>query len=299
MKKNSVKGRALEKLRKATLNLRIPEKFDYYSSGIESSSFFIPDNIHIWHHRGNLQGNTPKQHSRYVLKIVLSGNNISVLDEHVLKLNAGQAVLIFPHQRHWNQQPAVTSTPPEFLLVNFLAHPFSGTSPELLKNRLIELSAGDIAVIMQLLESEQESEKMDHRDTGMLLAWLLHRFRQRFQDETGANPSDGSVQKRIDDFIRCNFKKHLTLQMICDKFNISRTTLQRIFAAGSSRRTPGKQIRQLKLLQSLEWVMHSENSIKEIALLSGYSDQFSFSRAFKKMFGLSPLHLRETKKLPE
>lgn len=298
MKKSSVNGRALEKLRKAALALHIPEHFDYYSSGIKSSHFFIPDNIHLWHLTGDLHENTPKQHSRYVLKIVLAGSNISVLDEHVLKLDAGKALLIFPHQRHWNQLPAVRTTTPEFLLVNFLAHPFSGAPPELLKNRIIELSPGDISIIMQLLESEQASENLDHRDTGMILAWLLHRFQQRFQEATGTNPDDGSLQKRIDDFILCNFKKRLTLQMICDHFNISRTTLQRIFATGSTRRTPGKQIRKLKLLESLELVMHSENSIKEIALQSGYSDQFSFSRAFKKMFGLSPLYLRETKKLP-
>lgn len=296
MKKNSGKNRSLEKLRKASSALRTPEKFDYYSSGIESSRIFIPDNIHIWHHDGNLQESSPKQHSRYVLKILLSGSNISVLDEHVLKLNAGQALLIFPHQRHSNQQVTESSGVPEFLLINFLAHPSTQNSPVLLKNRVIELSAGDLAVILQLLESEQKTEKLDHGDTGMLLAWLLHRFQLRFQEASGTSSGGESIKKRMDDFIRRNFKKRLTLQMLCKQFNISRTTLQRIFAADTPRNTPGQQIRRLKLQESLEWVIHSENSIKEIALSCGYSDQFSFSRAFKKMFGQSPRNLRESQK---
>lgn len=291
MKQPSGKVCGISKLKKAADFLHVPASFDYYSSGIRSNGVFMPDNIHIWVRTGDLGSEPMKQHCRYVLKIVLAGSNVSLLDEHSLKLNAGQALVIFPHQLHCNMVNGKDEETPEMLLLNFLENPQYSSSLESLKNRVITLTGKDIEILMQMLESVKEHNGLDHGDTGILLAWLLNRFCRRMRSSTGSGSKP--IEEQIDDFIRSNFKHRLTLKMICDNFKISRTTLQRIFAAKVQKRTPGAQIRFLKLQQSLEWVMHSENSIKEIALFCGYSDQFTFSRAFKKMFNRSPMQLRK------
>lgn len=293
MKKNLITKRKLTRLCAACGTLCTPEHLDYYSTGIGSSSLFIPDKIHIWHVQGDLAETPVKQHSRYVLKIVLAGENISVLDRHSLKLKTGQALLIFPYQSHSNIRVENSSRTPEFLLVNFLPGSVCSTTLDILKNHVIDLTDKDAELLLDLLESGKCSPKLDHHDTGIILAWLLHRFQHHLQIDGKTSSGAETLEKKIDEYIRCKFNQKLTLQMICEHFNISRSTLQRIFALKSTKRSPGAQIRFLKLQQSLEWIMHSENSIKEIALFCGYADQFTFSRAFKKMFHKSPSTVRK------
>lgn len=296
MKKSLAAKRKLEKLFSVSRTLAPPEHFDYYSSGIGFGDLFVPDKIHVWHLRGIPPENAVRQHCRYVLKIVLEGENISVLNKHSLKLRAGQAILIFPYQNHSNMPADTGGAVPEFLLVNFLPASVCPAALETLKNRIIDLSDKDVELLLDLVDSVKGTEKVNEQDTGSILAWLLHRFQLRLQKAAPMPSGAASLPRRIDDFIRSNFNRKLTLRTICEHFKISRTTLQRIFAAEAEQRSPGAQIRFLKLQQSLEWIMHSENSIKEIALFCGYADQFTYSRAFKKKFLISPSALRKMKK---
>lgn len=45
---------------------------------------------------------------------------------------------------------------------------------------------------------------------------------------------------------------------------------------------------------AVEYVLHSDYSFTDIALMLGYNDLSSFSRAFKRWTGVGPLHARET-----
>jgi len=52
--------------------------------------------------------------------------------------------------------------------------------------------------------------------------------------------------------------------------------------------TPGSYITQLKMNKAREYLYQEKYSIKEIANLLGYSDQYTFSKAFKKYFNVPP-----------
>jgi len=52
--------------------------------------------------------------------------------------------------------------------------------------------------------------------------------------------------------------------------------------------TPGNYITQLKMNKARDYLYQEKYSIKEIANLLGYSDQYTFSKAFKKYFNVSP-----------
>jgi len=42
-----------------------------------------------------------------------------------------------------------------------------------------------------------------------------------------------------------------------------------------------------------DWLLHSDRSVNQIALDLGYSEQSAFNRAFKRWFGVTPVHYRE------
>jgi AraC family transcriptional regulator len=52
--------------------------------------------------------------------------------------------------------------------------------------------------------------------------------------------------------------------------------------------TPGNYITQLKMNKARDYLYQEKYSIKEIANLLGYSDQYAFSKAFKKYFNVPP-----------
>lgn len=52
--------------------------------------------------------------------------------------------------------------------------------------------------------------------------------------------------------------------------------------------TPNIYINQLKMNQARELIYRGKYSVKQIAHMLGYSDQYSFSKAFKKYFNVAP-----------
>jgi AraC family transcriptional regulator len=52
--------------------------------------------------------------------------------------------------------------------------------------------------------------------------------------------------------------------------------------------TPGDLLRARRLELASGALMKSENSLAEIALASGYSDQAQFTKAFRRIYGLAP-----------
>ena len=70
---------------------------------------------------------------------------------------------------------------------------------------------------------------------------------------------------------------------------ISASSLQRPFEArfGIS---PKQYLNKLRMNRALELLMENKLSVKEIALVCGFSDEKYFSRAFKKKYGYPPSH---------
>jgi AraC family transcriptional regulator len=52
--------------------------------------------------------------------------------------------------------------------------------------------------------------------------------------------------------------------------------------------TPGGLIRQQRLIAAKELLRRTDLSLQEIALKCGFSTAFSFSRSFRKQYGIPP-----------
>lgn len=88
------------------------------------------------------------------------------------------------------------------------------------------------------------------------------------------------------------FQDQIDYQKIADSLNMSYENFRKIFKEliGVS---PAKFHTQEKIKQAT-LMLESGLSIREVALLTGYSDVFAFSKQFKKTTGISPGSLRHT-----
>lgn len=79
----------------------------------------------------------------------------------------------------------------------------------------------------------------------------------------------------------------ITIEEICHKFFMSRSSLQALFKA-HLHTSPKNYLINIKLQKSKELIRAEQHTISEIAYLLGFSSIHYFSRLFKKYYNLSP-----------
>ena len=94
------------------------------------------------------------------------------------------------------------------------------------------------------------------------------------------------MQKGID-YIEANLDFDITLAQVAHEAGISQWHFQRIFKALTNE-TLKTYIRSRRLANSLDKLLFTEDRIIDIAFNAGFESQESFTRAFKKAFGLTP-----------
>lgn len=102
--------------------------------------------------------------------------------------------------------------------------------------------------------------------------------RQHYQDE---------LLERILTYIDESICEPLTIAEICQKFSISRSSLQLLFKENLEQ-TPKKYISDLKLEKSCQLIREQKYSISEISLMLGFNSIHYFSRAFTHKYNMAP-----------
>lgn len=93
-------------------------------------------------------------------------------------------------------------------------------------------------------------------------------------------------------FIRDHFATLRTLEEIAEACHVDEAYLCRLFKRFDSQ-SPYQYLTQLKMAQAARHLQRNDKLIKQVAFELGYADPFHFSRAFKKVFGLSPAAFRK------
>lgn len=88
-------------------------------------------------------------------------------------------------------------------------------------------------------------------------------------------------------YINENIYTPLTIEELCDKFSISRSSLQVLFK-NNLNTAPKQYISNLKLNRSKQLIKESKYTISEIAGICGFASIHYFSRKFKQEFGITP-----------
>jgi len=122
--------------------------------------------------------------------------------------------------------------------------------------------------------------------TKTLLQQLLYAIFQNIK-KNNQNYSTSLKVEKIIAYLRNNIDKRLTLSDLSDIVQLSPTYLSGIF-----KETTGysviKFFNKIKVDKAKELIIEGDKKVKEVAHILGFTDEFYFSRIFKKIEGVSP-----------
>lgn len=93
-------------------------------------------------------------------------------------------------------------------------------------------------------------------------------------------------------FIERNFQNDISVEDIAAFCGLNRSYFGKIFKK-SVGKTPQEFLLNYRMIKATELLKLTQLSIRDISNAVGYADQFHFSRAFKKIYGISPRDWRK------
>ncbi|WP_299105745.1 AraC family transcriptional regulator [uncultured Tenacibaculum sp.] len=100
--------------------------------------------------------------------------------------------------------------------------------------------------------------------------------------------------QQVVSYLRTQYNEKISIENLEELSNFSYRNLQRIFKAHYNE-TIGAYVTRVKVESSAKLLLFTNNDIKEIAEKVGYADVQSFSKSFKKHFGITPAIYRTKK----
>lgn len=141
---------------------------------------------------------------------------------------------------------------------------------------------------LQLLHETREPS-VDQLQTESLLTELVGRA-ARLNHETKQAPR---WLERVVEKLYCEFRERLTLSDLATEAGVHPVHLSRVFREFQQVGI-GEFVRRLRIQSACRMMLAAEMSLTEIALETGFADQSHFTRAFRKVTGVSPTIFRRS-----
>ena len=250
----------------------------------------LPDNIVCFQRRTASELNRPRQgralHHRFVLIVALEGAAEVCVDDQVIRLGQGLGLLVFPFQFHHYIHP-------ESEKIRWLFVTFELTEHEALaglRSQPFEVTPTLEVLLEELLTAYREPKAGDL--PALLLAVFFARLRRQKTSPRAeqAAPGGTSLVMQVNR-LAVKGSQRLGTKQIADSIGISKSHLRARFRA-SCGVSLGRHLRRVRLEKASGLLRLGRQRVSEIAELCGFASIYSFSRAFKTAYGVSPLAYR-------
>lgn len=252
---------------------------------------FMPCDLRIWVGKDSDFFRRAFCHHRMILKILLSGSASTNIDGIRYKLSPSDAVLYFPMQSHSTETQSGKDF--EYFAISFVAGLGRYEALDVLKNRVLSFDEEGKRILSELVTAWQESRQVH---CTCLLTELLSCLADRC---SGEKEKVSGRFGRIAKYIRENCSKDLSVKQIASEFEVSTQSVRRLFRKNIQGLTPGSLIRKQRMILAEELLRRTTLSLQEIAMQCRFSTVFSFSRAFRREYGLAPSLYRREKIVPQ
>lgn len=119
------------------------------------------------------------------------------------------------------------------------------------------------------------------------------------EDELKSHILDDEDIKRVQkakDIIDENFQENITIPFLAKKVALNQTKLKKLFKEFFGK-TIHEYLKDLRLEKALEFLTSNKYSIKEVALMCGYTNQGSFTYAFSNRYNCLPKYIQKKSNL--
>ncbi len=115
---------------------------------------------------------------------------------------------------------------------------------------------------------------------------LVNRYYRELISETAPSFKVGCIEKAVT-FFNEHFTESISIADVAETCGLSHGHFSTIFKLATGKR-PVEYLESVRMRNALRLLENTTIALREIAELSGYRNEFYFSRAFKKLFGFAP-----------
>lgn len=244
----------------------------------------------------------PFVRNHYLFHYVISGSGTLIAtdskgEDKTFHITSGQGFMIFPNQN--THYFADKEHPWEYTWIEF-----DGVRVE-----EVLLNSG-INITHPIYQSSDKSVSAKLKDTMLEMAFskelnspfatigklyecmdYIVRSAKDKKTITGERISDEYIKEAVH-FIEQNFHNDITVEDIATFCNISRGYLSRLLKKHTGQ-SPQQLLLSYRMSKAAQLLQLTKLSIGDIGEAVGYSNQLHFSRAFKNIYGVSPLKWRQ------
>lgn len=252
----------------------------------------LPENIICFQRRSGTELNRPHagraMHHRHVLIVPLVGGAVVCADDQELRLSPGKGMVILPYQYH---HYIGATNRLHWLFITF--EYAQGLAMESLRNMVFKIDASLATELNALLHAQRNLA--DEGLPELRLALLLSRLTPppgRANESVKVGPR-ATLQMQVNHAAQQRRQCAPTIRELAGDLGMSQSHLRTSFRR-SCGVSLGKHMRERRLERACGLLRMSPARISEIAEQCGFSSLFSFSRAFKQCYGISPRKYRDS-----
>ncbi|MCR8634186.1 helix-turn-helix transcriptional regulator [Paenibacillus radicis (ex Xue et al. 2023)] len=231
----------------------------------------------------------------YALHFVMNGKIRHVYGEQQIELAKGDVFCAYPGvvYRHFI---IPSDQPLEMIWVSI----DGGQTPLLLEKAGFRPSA---PYVLSLIGKELETSLVhlfsQHEDNSSrrqveLIAAIYRIFGlmipQKSTDKSDAGPA-AWIPRSIE-YMNMHYTENINVQDVAAYISVHRAYFSKIFSQQIGM-TPIQYLQKLRMERALQLLQQTRHTVTEIAIMLGYPDLYSFTRAFSKHYAASPSKLRE------
>ncbi len=274
---------------------RLPKNF--YSGGMASACRIRPENVIVFfmRHRCLRKDTELCCHHRFQIKINLGPESIFGIEEMRFRLPPDSGMLIFPFQTHYVAL-GNGSEKRHHLTISFSDHTAEGERSLFpLRNYPFPIAGEDLQILRRIVAASQGKSEISESEAVISLELFLARKLEQSKEHFPFSKTlpEHPVVSRLFEFVRENFEHPLSVKELAAGLNLSESHLRRIAGKCFNGISLGSLLLGIRHGHAAELLCRSAFSLSEIAEKCGYSDAFSFSRAFKRTTGISPSVYRQ------
>ena len=228
-------------------------------------------------------------HNFWEITYIDDGQLITEVDNKEYFLESHNLLFYAPKQEHSQKTNKTCS----YLTVIFDMN-ISDSDAELLKNKIFEIDQKESDLLSHFIKASADNNDYKNDILITLIQSLVIALLSRHKSNK-KNSVNTSMQQRFQNeliseialYIQENIYSPLTVEDICYKFAMSRSSVQALFKENLDI-TPKQYISDLKFSKAKQMIKNSVYSISEISRMCGFSSIHYFSRKFKEKYGVTP-----------